>query len=299
MSIKESLKKTVVYDIYIKNKYMIYPLVLKNGKIDKTIPKIFLKCDIDAGKKRLIVSLTSFPERIGYVHKTIYSLFNQDYKPDLIVLCLTTIQFPNRELDLPEEILELQKLGLTIEWVNEDIRSYKKLIPIMEKYPDDIIVTADDDLYYPRYWLQRLMESYQKYPNEIHCHLVTPLKKNGTQVSSIKRYNALIDTASYNNKILGGSGTLYPPGSLHGDVLKRELFLKLAPTSDDIWFWAMALRNGTKIRWIKGTMKKLYYVEYSQEKTNCLCKVNDGSEGLFAKHLNNVVEKYNLDKLLE
>jgi hypothetical protein len=41
---------------------------------------------------------------------------------------------------------------------------------------------------------------------------------------------------------------LYPPGTLHPDVCDESLFLKLAPHADDIWFWAMAVLNGTFIR---------------------------------------------------
>ena len=49
---------------------------------------------------------------------------------------------------------------------------------------------------------------------------------------------------------LGGSGTLYPPHSLHADVTDRELFLQLAPQADDVWFWAMGEIAGTKTRLI-------------------------------------------------
>lgn len=40
---------------------------------------------------------------------------------------------------------------------------------------------------------------------------------------------------------------LYPPHCLYNDVLKEELFLRLAPLQDDFWFFAMALLNGVKI----------------------------------------------------
>lgn len=299
MSLKQLIKKTIIYRVYVKVKYMLYPITLTKAKINKTVPTVPLEKNDNNEGGQLIVALTSFPERISYVHKTLYSLFNQDYKPNVIILSLATTQFPNLENDLPREIIELQELGLKIEWVDEDIRSYKKLVPIIERYPNDIIVTADDDLYYPSYWLKALIESYNTNPDEIHCHLVTRLKKDEKHVRNVQKRDEYIDTASFNNKILGGSGTLYPRGALHKDVLKREVFLELAPTSDDVWFWAMALRNGTKIRWIKGTMKRLYYVEYSQEQTECLCKINDGSEGLFLKHINDIAERYDLYDLIE
>ena len=42
----------------------------------------------------------------------------------------------------------------------------------------------------------------------------------------------------------GVGGVLYPPHSLNEDMLDVELFSKIAPTTDDIWFWAAAVKNG-------------------------------------------------------
>jgi hypothetical protein len=46
---------------------------------------------------------------------------------------------------------------------------------------------------------------------------------------------------------LGYGGVLYPPGSLHDDATNRDLFEKLAPAADDLWFKAMAIRAGTSV----------------------------------------------------
>ena len=40
---------------------------------------------------------------------------------------------------------------------------------------------------------------------------------------------------------------LYPPKSLKQDMLDVELFTQLAPTTDDIWFWAAGVANGRKV----------------------------------------------------
>ena len=42
-------------------------------------------------------------------------------------------------------------------------------------------------------------------------------------------------------------GVLYPPHTLYSDVSREDLFIRLAPDADDVWFWAMAVLNGTKI----------------------------------------------------
>lgn len=298
MSIKEKLKTTFVYSVYRYIKYLIYPLKLKKAKVNNQKPESWSLGKNDLNGSKLIVSLTSFPERIHLVHKSLYSLMNQTVKPDQIILWLSTDHFPEKLQDLPHELVELMELGLSIEWLEGDIRSYKKLVPALKKYPKDILVTADDDLYYPENWLENLVVSYQQNPRDIQCQLVTVLGKDGNELIVRKRKDKYSARASYSYKLLGGSGTLYPPGSLHPDVIKQELFMQYAPTSDDIWFWAMALRNRTKIRWINNHMRELYYVENSQEDTACLTDINDGPQNLFGRHLHNVVEAFKLGDMI-
>ncbi len=48
--------------------------------------------------------------------------------------------------------------------------------------------------------------------------------------------------------ITGLHGVLYPPHALSNIVFEEKLFQNLAPTGDDIWFWAMAVLNQTKIK---------------------------------------------------
>ena len=216
---------------------------------------------------KIIVSLTSYPARIDEVPYTIHSLLEQSLKPDEIILWLGHDKFPNKEKDLPEMLLNLCKRGLTIKWC-KDIRSYTKLIPALKLHPDDIIVTADDDIYYPKDWLEKLYQSYQKHPAEIHCHRIHKITFDSQR--HILPYKEWIqcymtDYPAYTNFLTGVGGVLYPPHSLYKDVLKSSLFLKLAPYADDIWFWAMAVMKGTKIRNIKKGYSKLTYVNPERE----------------------------------
>lgn len=293
--IKKALKKsTIIYNIYLFVKYKLYPYKLKKVGIVFEKPSTKAIQENTLNGKKIIISLTSFPERIFYIHKCLYSLMNQEYKPNMIILWLSKSQFPDGKENLPNNLLELEKYGLTIRWLEGDIRSYKKLIPALKEFGDEIIVTADDDLYYPSDWLLKLVNAYQNDPDSIHCHLITRLSISKEGIKSIKREKWMRDSYSFNNKILGVGGTLYPPHCLSEEVFNEQVFLDLAPTSDDIWFWAMAVINGTKIHWIPDGMKKLYYVEHTQENTPCLTNINDQGEKLFDKHINAVASKYKI-----
>ena len=68
---------------------------------------------------------------------------------------------------------------------------------------------------------------------------------------------------------------MYPPPSLYKDVFDIAKIKSLAPTQDDIYFWAMAVLNGTKVRIVKGFKSQLYYVENTQQ--HGLCKINNNT----------------------
>lgn len=275
--------------LYTNNKYL-------NEKI-----KNFKKIGITEEKRKneLIVSLTSFPERMKDIKYTIYSLLNQTIKPNKIILWLADSQFPNKEKDLPKEVLNFKNNGLSIEWC-DDLKSYKKLIPALLKYPQAVIITADDDVYYRENWLELLYNSYLKNPNMIHSHRGHLIKKdnNSNDIDiNYSNWSKCIENVepSFLNFATGCGGILYPSNSLYKDVINVKLFQKLTPTADDIWFWAMAVLNGTKINIVKNNQKDMIYTNLDRE----LCRNNDltlakinNNQNKNMEQLNNVLEYY-------
>ncbi len=217
---------------------------------------------------RLIVSLTSYPARIDDAFYAIVSLLQQTLTADAVILWLTASQFPAREADVPARILSMCDLGLEIRWWDEPIRSYTKLVPAMRTYPDDIIVTADDDIYYPERWLEMLHDAYRREPGAIHAHRVHRCRLDDQGLPApYAAWDKSITAgdASALNFATGCGGVLYPPHSLHPDATRTELFSALCPTADDVWFWCMAVRQGTKTRAVEGGFASLIYVDAERE----------------------------------
>jgi len=205
---------------------------------------------------RLIVSLTSIPKRIKTVRYTIESILLQTKKPNMVVLWLGEDKFPNKEHNLPKMLTRLIKYGLTIKWC-KDIRSYTKLIPSLEEFPDDIIVTIDDDVWYPPQWLERLYNSYIKDPKYIHAHRCLQVTGTPNKINKYVDWGFQIyapKAPSYCWHITGTGGVLYPPHCFHKDVCDRSKFLELAPSVDDIWFWAMAILNHTRFKIVESNI---------------------------------------------
>lgn len=241
----------------------------------------------------VIVSLTSYPARIQTVDKTIKTLLNQSYKPSKVILWLASTQFPHKEHDLPKKLLALCEKGLTISWYKHDIKSYKKLIPTYKNFPDSIIVTADDDIVYSRDWLKLLVDSYVKHPFDINCHRchqITFKHKNKIEKYNNWNFEYSVPSCSFNNFLTGGGGALYPPYCLYKDVLNEKKFMNLAPTADDVWFWAMGTLNNVKCRIIENCIPKITLSNASQE--FALCKINTANDCLNDEQINAVFLEY-------
>ena len=142
---------------------IVYPLYCRI----KRIPNCSVKTGHD---EKVIVSLTSYPARIDKVHLCVQSLLRQTYKADKTILWLSREQFPRELDDIPLELRQLTKYGLTICFVNGDYRSYKKFIYAAQEYSDSIIVTTDDDTLYPKNWLEKLILTHKKYPDCVACY---------------------------------------------------------------------------------------------------------------------------------
>lgn len=217
--------------------------------------------------ENLIISLTSFPERITEVKYTVYSLLNQTIRPQKIILWLAENQFPNKEQDLPEELIAFQKYEFEIRWC-EDIKSYKKLIPALEFFPNSFIATADDDIFYEKTWLEKLWKSHIENPGFIVCHVakVIEFDKDNNPIPFVKwKRNIKNNHPFFSNVQIGAGGVLYHRKYLHEDIFRRDLFSNLAPNADDLWFYFMALLNKTPTCIAKNSCHNVKYVNPNRE----------------------------------
>lgn len=239
---------------------------------------------------QIIISLTSFPGRIKTVNQTVETLLAQTWNADRIVLWLAESQFPKKERELPKKLLALRERGLEIRWC-EDLRSYKKLVPALKEFPNDIIVTADDDLLYPRNWLEPLVFAFLKNPNHIHTRRAHEVAfANTNTLAPYAKWEKEIGShpPSFNNFPTSGGGCLFPPNSLHDDVLDVSKFQSLCPNGDDIWFWAMAVKKGTKIN-VPEAGFTLHFVEGTQNVALWKENVNGGEND---RALSRILETY-------
>lgn len=184
----------------------------------------------------LVVSLTSYPARFPTLSLTLRSLLSQDMAPDRLVLWIAS-----EHMDmLPANVLALQQHGLEIRPC-PDLGSFKKIIPALQAFPDYSILTADDDVHYPKDWLRRFVEEYRD-PSEVLCQRARGAVVSNGQFASYRTWKVLTAPDIGPHVFpTGMAGILYPPHCLDGCAAD---FMELCPNGDDIWLYWMARRNG-------------------------------------------------------
>lgn len=273
-------------------------LLLINNKVDMLAHSALKSeesgiTDTKYSDSNIIVSLTTYGPRLQEVYLTIESIMNQSMKPNKIILWL---EEELRNVELPLLLKKQINRGLEIKYC-KNIRSYKKLIPSLLEYPNDVIITIDDDLLYNVTMLEHLILAYLQNPNTVHYnrgHLIT-FDKNGfiNKYNQWKWFQTSKENPSLNFPTTGG-GVLYPPKSFNEEVFNEKIFMSLCPTADDIWFKAMLLLNNT-------TCNKVYttnpigeeYIENKYVQITALSKINvENCQN--DTQLKNVFDYYNL-----
>jgi hypothetical protein len=115
-------------------------------------------------KEKVIVSMTSWKKRIINTHKSLEILINNTYKPDKIILNLAVEEFPKKNLELPKSILRLLNFNnFEIFWVYKNNNVFKKLIPTLNRFKTDLIITIDDDIIYPYDLIENVIKNFIKF----------------------------------------------------------------------------------------------------------------------------------------
>lgn len=126
--------------------------------------------------------------------------------------------------------------------------SHRKLVHSLELYPNNVIVTCDDDLMYNPSWLQRLYQDHLIFPDRIITHECREIAYDPQgKLLNYSEWKTQTEPGVSSPWMMpiGYGGVLYPPAVLHPDVTRADLYLALAPRADDLWFKAMSYLKGT------------------------------------------------------
>ncbi|HGE6932937.1 TPA: hypothetical protein ACGCAO_002985 [Enterobacter cloacae] len=207
----------------------------------------FSRAVLNKSTSNFVVSLTTYGRRFNFVFLTIESIFFQDVKPSVIYLWIHKDDKPSA---VTKWFLEKQiRRGLIIRYVERNTRSYKKLSYILSDTDCsfDFVITADDDVFYPKCWLRNFAD-HEKVNTHVLCNRgrVITFAKDTDYIQSYKYWPLANISNNVYNLILptGVSGISYPIKSLDPRISDFENIEKICPFADDIWYKMVTTANG-------------------------------------------------------
>ena len=198
----------------------------------------------------MVVSLTTYPARINTVWVTVASLLNQSYKPAKVLLYLSKEQFPAGLEELPKKLLQQQQRGLEIVFVEDDLKPHKKYYYALQEYKDKIVITADDDIFYPENHVEQFVKASKKYPEAVICSRSHRMELDPSSDTGFTPYNSWKNNTTDEPDIMtmpiGCNGILYKAKFFDEELFNVDAIKENALYTDDLWLKIMELQAGTK-----------------------------------------------------
>ena len=195
-----------------------------------------------------IISLTSWKARINTVSKTLFSLIKQC--PGFhIVLVLSEEEFPQKEKELPENLMVFVENELIeLLWVYKNYKSFKKVLFTMDKYRTVPVISADDGCIYIRNYAEELYQKWLYDKNKIIAFNVHKSEYTGGG---------------------GGNGICYPPFCFYScgtDILKQYQKILIKNPNDDRFIGCLS--TFLKIKWKEMPYKIINYINLNAAELN-------------------------------
>ena len=217
----------------------------------------------------IYVSITTIPQRLKNVTKSIESLLDQTKKPDKIFINIPFKYERFREIIKEEQIPKFDSKVVEVTRC-EDCGPATKLLGSLDKLEkNSLVILADDDHVYEDYMVEKFFHFYSKAPNNAYSFYVHPLGNFGIAQGA--------DGFAINTNHLAGIKNFY------NKVVKdyKELFLY-----DDLWIsYFLYFFKKNKILSLREYLKK-----DNNGKRTLIYKTHIIASGLVSTYGKNLIE---------
>jgi hypothetical protein len=196
------------------------------------------------------VCLTTYGARAAGVHLVIESIARGRVRPRRLVLAVAPGDLSQ---PWPAGIERLRRRGLEV-LECDDLGPHKKYLPwtLSADSRRALLVTADDDVYYPRGWLAGLLRARAEDPTAVWCYRARRLVTADDLVEPYRRWPLWSGRGPSPRMVpTGVSGVLHPP-ALSEEVRRRgAAAAEVAPRADDLWLHGLAVGAGIPVRQVR------------------------------------------------
>jgi len=243
-------------------------------------------------QKGLIVSFTSFPDRIKNVWQVVECMLRQTVLPEKIILWLSKEQFPSMD-SLPQSIKGRINDIFEVRLVDGDIKSHKKYYYVSKEFRNNLVFLIDDDIYYPTDIIDRSLKN--KINNNVVCNYsrIIEYDVNGKHLPYSQWKDNVFKKKGKDIFLGTGGGTLLRFSELFNDVSNINLAMSLTPTADDVWINAMIRLANLKIETVSNGFFLPIEVKYKRtlSSINVGLSMNDKQILAIEKYYGNCFDK--------
>ncbi len=222
----------------------------------------------------LYVSLTTTRRRLPLCRLALLSLTHQSLRPDRIIVWVSRDAYLSDDGILTDTTLsnafgDIHALHELIEfrWT-KNVGPYRKLLPMLrEMNENDLVVTADDDIFYGREWLKKLVEAFDSTTGEAVACRVREIVFNplGRKCSYLQWPIIKQDrTVSCDNHIVtfGGGAVLRRSMFDESDLMNHD-YVEVAPKADDLWMSRLLKNKNVSLKIATPALYELNFVVHS------------------------------------
>lgn len=200
----------------------------------------------------VVVSLTTHGERVNMAHLAVESILRGTVTPERVILWVDEPKVAERPPLRLQRLVESGQLEIRLSGNYGPHTKYYPTVQHLGRESSFSMVTADDDIVYPAYWLRRLTAASRRQPGAIYAYRCHKIRfDSSSRFAAYSRWAPAFARRSPGRLFFTGvSGVLYPSTMIAALNDGADEFASRAPRADDVWLNFVALREGVPIRQI-------------------------------------------------
>ena len=267
-------------DAFVSHKWGINNVLSSEYVIYGELPLHMIESDVT--EDQLIVALTTWPPRFGTVSKTLESLVkaSEGLNCHIVLVISEEDRFLAPLTFDALNLMHKHKIELILDKGN--IRSHKKLVPVLEKYPNNDILICDDDKIYDEDFIRNFLEDHEKYPNDVivgGSFFNLKINDDNTFVCENNDSECVFHNTHEPYEVLhiakpanGCFGTYYPKHTFTDErFFDRKAMMELSEFSDEDWHYLFNVIEDRTLR-MTGHVKKYGYQNNNGDGPTALCQ---------------------------
>ena len=230
-------------------------------------------------KQLVIVSMTTIPKRMKRLEDNLPAILHQTFRYDKLIINVDD-NLTEEEYQWYENLKQYDQ-RIEINKAEAKWRSCNKLLPTLKKYPHDVIITCDDDIFYEKDSFLRLVQEYMKHPQCIIALEANPITidKNGF-INYVNGYDVMLQQVCWSKYL--SNCCLFPPYSFDEDLFDYDKMLECTKgLHDELWAWVCSTLHGVQsisLNYVRSLADDM--LDGYKEDEYCLSHYNNTNENI-------------------